>query len=485
MSRSTPSSPPLSPRQRLSSLFTGSGRAESSTLSPSAAATPTSPISSGQKGALGLTPQIDSPDALQRSRTNRLSRLTSPFKGSDVALVRSPNRRAPSMSPSNSNSPLLELPPTSSDLQDDYVDVAKPSFSPTAISRSSSYQTSRPSSPSQAPLMRSLSIQATTTVYVANPTPGPTKRAGPFAFGRSRKNSDVVLRDGAREERQAPGRHSSGPVGPTRTVSDPSVLPHRRKSIAASVIGLPTNFKHTSGIAAAPLQSAFQLAGLTAVEGRRNSASNAENAFALSAAERTSALLEDKSLAEALAQVEKALDSMPARFTNQQFQRSPSSTTRRNTNAIDTIKEVSSGFIQRLENAEQVVPITNAFRTDGGEEPILSTVGDNRATCESAVSVSTTRPSKDTLRSPPISAVRSLHRKPVPKLEDETRTEMAASIPQTEVLRSADMPSTDIAAGSVEQLPGKTITKAPSCASVKPSQDWSATLAEINAALKA
>ncbi|PWN22840.1 hypothetical protein BCV69DRAFT_275731 [Microstroma glucosiphilum] len=485
MSKSTPASPPLSPRQRLGSILTGNSRAASSAVSSSAIST-ASPLSPIGKDGGEVTPQSMSHDGMHRTRTHRLSRLRSPFKGSDVGTVDSPERKTSGMRPSTSECPLLDLPPTSSDMQGDYVDVAKTLMTPSALSRSSSYQISRPTSPSSAAILRSLSMQSGPPMYVMSPSTSPAKRTGPFLFNRSRKNSDVALKEGSGEGRLAFSRHSSRPASPIRTNSERSLYPYKRKSVGAPVIGLPTNFKHTSGISTAPLQNALQLAGLAAVSSRQSSVSEGGQTFFRPNTDRTSALLEDKqSLAEALDEIEKALDGMPARFTDQQFQRSPPPLVSQKKDTLDTVDIVSSGLAQRLDDAGQSMRPLTVLAQSKEDESHLSTSGDKLITHEFTCPAPPSRPVKGSLRSPSVSPVKCLHRKPVPKLEDALRSEVAVSPPQRGVLPISE--TNDVRSGiqGAEQLPDKEVAKMPPCISVKPSQDWSATLAEIKAALKA
>lgn len=428
-------------------------------------------------------PPTASHDDIQRTRSHRLSRLTSPFKSSDVSLVRSPDSTECSMSPMSIASPLLDLPPTSSDSQGDYMVIAKTSFTPPAVSRSTSYQSSRPTPPAQAPLIRSLSTQTGTLLHIRSPSTSPTKRTGPFILNRSRKNSDVVPTERSGEKRLSPGSPSSGPSSPAkRTEAERSLFAHRRKSIAVPVISLPTNFKHTSGVSAAPLQNALQLAGLSAVPHGQIAVSVGEQTSAQpSPGRRLSILEKEESLEEALARVERALEGMPARFTNQQFERSSSAPVWQETSLRNELDGDSTDSKVCLGSAEQNEPISYAVVQGCGEGPRLSIVGDNNRTHESTSAASTSNTTKDSLRSPAMSPVRSLHRKPVPKLEEDLRTDMAAPPLQSENSHSAGISAADGAG----QLPDEIVPTTPSCASVEPSQDWSTTLAEINAALKA
>lgn len=202
---------------------------------------------------------------------------------------------------------------------------------------------------------------------ISSPPGSPTKRARAIFFGggRSRKDSTAsVVSAGISGGASNTVSRPSSPVkelrvgSPSKGFSSPGGA--AKRVIDKSMIGLPTNFKHTSGggTSSPALNTAISLPGLASPSSGRDRKTSLPSSSpqrhhhyhqmsSSSSSQGAGAEAATDSLNDSLAHINLALNGDASQSD------SPSSWQPRDTR-LDTVKEVPSGFIQRFEKAGQV-----------------------------------------------------------------------------------------------------------------------------------
>lgn len=206
----------------------------------------------------------------------------------------------------------------------------------------------------------SASASATADLSISSPPGSPTKRSRALFPTRGRKDSAASISSAGISGGPSAPNPMSRPTSPMKDLfggSSSSAGAARKGGIDKSLIGLPTNFKHTGGggTSSPSLETAIALPGLEAhlppssphMRDRKISAPSSPGS-------RQQPRLagpggnHDTSLQDSLAQINSAMG------TSSPDQAAPSADMWQPRDArLDTVKEVPSGFIQRFEKMGQ------------------------------------------------------------------------------------------------------------------------------------
>ncbi|CAO1616003.1 unnamed protein product [Sympodiomycopsis kandeliae] len=165
----------------------------------------------------------------------------------------------------------------------------------------------------------------------------------------------------------------SRPSSPTKEVLPSGAQSPRKRAIDKSMIGLPTNFKHTSSGSATASgggssSDVISLPGLSSPSSSGYEAREAGKRVSISSPiSSPTRRNHSQSLSSSSADLDSSLAEINSALNNtsssNRIQGSEDSYNR-NDNRLDTVKEVPSGFIQRFEKAGQPLVSHNAMRAD-------------------------------------------------------------------------------------------------------------------------